>query len=94
MAIRKDDKFDVLFAGILKLGSIEECYDFFDDLCTRGELIDMADRYEVAKLLITGTTYEQIEKKTKMSSATISRINRCLQQGNGGYNLVISRTKK
>lgn len=89
--MKKDPKLDVLFESILKLETVEEAYDFFDDLCTINEINDMADRLNVAKLLMAGETYEAIEQKTKMSSATISRVNRCLQHGNGGYRKVISK---
>lgn len=94
MTIRKDMKFDDLFETILKLETVDECYAFFDDLCTIGEITDMRDRLEVAKLLMNGETYEQIEHKTRMSSATISRVNRCLQHGNGGYKSMILKAKK
>lgn len=93
MPIKQDPKFDALFKAVLSLESIEECYAFFDDICTIGEVSDMRDRLEVAKYLIEGLTYEQIEGKTKMSSATISRINRCIQYGPGGYKLAVERTK-
>ena len=94
MTIRKDKKFDDLFETILKLETVDECYAFFDDLCTIGEITDMRDRLEVANLLMMGETYEQIEHKTRMSSATISRVNRCLQHGEGGYRMMLERTKK
>jgi TrpR-related protein YerC/YecD len=87
--MRKETKLDELFESILKLETLEECYDFFDDLCTINEVNDMADRLTVAKLLMAGDTYESIEGKTKMSSATISRVNRCLQHGNGGYKKIL-----
>ena len=94
MPIRHDEKFDTLFETILGLQTLEECYSFFDDLCTFGEITDMRDRLEVATLLISGGTYEQIELQTHMSSATISRINRCLQHGEGGYRYAILKAKK
>ncbi len=87
--MKKELKIDALFEAFLKLENKEECYDFFEDLCTINELNDMADRLNVAKHLMAGETYEQIEIQTKMSSATISRINRCLQYGNGGYKKII-----
>lgn len=89
--MKKDTKLTALFETILKLETIEEAYDFFDDLCTINEIKDMSDRLEVAKLLMGGETYEQIEAKTKMSSATISRVNRCLQYGSGGYKKLLSK---
>lgn len=90
----QEQEFKPLFEAILKLESVEECNRFFEDLCTIRELKDMSDRLEVAKLLLAGDTYESISEKTKVSSATISRINRCIQYGNGGYAEVISRTKR
>ena len=83
-----------LFEAILTLETIEECERFFEDLCTIRELIDMSDRLEVAKYLLSGETYESISNKTKMSSATISRVNRCIQHGSGGYQEIISKTKR
>ena len=91
MPIKKDKKFDELFEAILKLESIDECYALFDVLCTMSEINDMKDRFEVAKLLVEGKTYAQIENETSMSSATISRVNRCVQYGPGGYRIVLSR---
>ncbi len=87
--MKNDPKIISLFEHVLKLETLEECANFFDDLCTINEVNDMADRLEVAKFLIDGLTYEQIEEKTKMSSATISRINRCILHGNGGYRTII-----
>lgn len=93
MALKQDDAHDALFDAILSLKTKDECYAFFDDLCTIKEVQDMADRLEVARLLIKGITYEQIEKQTGMSSATISRVNRCIQYGPGGYKLVLFNEK-
>ena len=83
-----------LFEAILSLQSMEECYTFFEDLCTMKELADMAQRLEAAKMLLDGKTYEQIVKSVEISTATISRINRCIQYGNGGYELIIDRVKQ
>jgi len=82
-----------LFEAILTLKSEKECTEFFEDLCTIKELDDMCDRLEVAQCLIDGDTYEIISKKTKMSSATISRVNRCIQYGTGGYRKILGRIK-
>lgn len=90
----QEQAFKPLFEAILKLESVEDCNLFFEDLCTIREMKDMTDRLEVAKLLLAGDTYESISEKTKVSSATISRINRCIQYGNGGYEEVISRIKR
>lgn len=82
-----------LFDAILSLKTEKECIEFFQDLCTIKELNDMHDRLEVAQCLIEGETYETIGKKTKMSSATISRVNRCIQYGSGGYRKILTRIK-
>jgi TrpR-related protein YerC/YecD len=85
---------DLLFKGILQLKTVEECYSFFDDLCTVNELQSMAQRFEVAGLLSEGDTYTAIGEKTGASTATISRINRCLNYGDGGYSTVLKRLKE
>lgn len=87
----KDPALDFLFQGVLCLRNLEECYRFFEDLCTVGELRAMAQRFQVAALLQRGVTYEEIEKRTGMSSATIARINRFLRYGADGYRLVLAR---
>lgn len=94
MPIKPDANYDALFTAILNLETLEECYAFFEDLCTIGEVTDMRDRLQVARYLIEGLTYEQIEQKIKMSSATISRINRCIQYGPGGYRTAVERLEK
>ena len=94
MAIPHDDRFDRLFEAILNLESVEECYAFFDDVCTMSEITEMKDRFDVAGRLLDGKTYTQIETETSMSSATISRVNRCIQYGSGGYKLAYQRLKK
>ncbi len=88
---RKNETVDALFDAILSLESREECYDFFEDLCTVKEISDMAQRLEAAKLLLNGKTYEQIVREVEISTATISRINRCIQYGTGGYRNVIDK---
>ena len=88
---RRNDTTDALFDAILSLESREECYQFFEDLCTVKEISDMAQRLEAAKLLLNGNTYDQIVKTVEISTATISRINRCIQYGSGGYRTVIER---
>ena len=82
-----------LFEAILSLKDMDECYNFFEDLCTMKEMADMAQRLEAAKMLLDGKTYEQIVKSVEISTATISRINRCIQYGNGGYENIINRLK-
>lgn len=87
----KDKQLDELFEAILKLESIEECYRFFEDICTINELKSIGQRLEVAKLLRLEKTYNEIEETTGASTATISRINRALNYGAEGYNLVLDR---
>ncbi len=84
---------DELFNSILQLDNIEECYRFFEDLCTVVEIKSMAQRLQVAKLLQQGKTYNEIEEKTGASTATISRINRFLNYGSEGYDIVLKRLK-
>ena len=81
----KNEMTDALFDAILSLETREECYNFFEDLCTVKELSDMAQRLAAAKMLLDGCTYEQIVKSAEISTATISRVNRCIQYGPGGY---------
>jgi TrpR-related protein YerC/YecD len=86
-----DAALDRLFDAILQLRTPEECYRFFEDLCTVGELRALAQRWHVAQRLAAGATYEEIEAETGMSSATISRIKRFLLYGADGYRLVLDR---
>lgn len=87
----KSKQADELFEAILKLETIEECYRFFEDICTIKEIQVIAQRLEVAKLLKSNKTYNEIEEVTGASTATISRINRALNYGQDGYNLVFER---
>lgn len=80
-----------LFQAVLQLQTIEECYQLFEDLCTVGEIKSMAQRLEVARMLQDGFTYSQIEQQTGASTATISRVKRCLHYGTDGYQLVLDR---
>ncbi len=82
---------DQLFRAILSLESVEECYRFFHDLCTVGEIQSFAQRLEAAGMLREGYTYEEIVKKTGMSTATVSRIKRFLHYGADGYRMVLER---
>ena len=88
--IRQEEQ-ERLFAAILSLESAEECRCFFEDLCTIKELNEMAQRLEVAVLLKQGETFNNIVEKTGASTATISRVNRCLRYGAGGYRSVLSK---
>ena len=82
---------DELFEAILSLRSTEECYHFFEDVCTVKEIQDIAQRLKTAKMLSDGANYQEINKETGCSTATISRVRRCLEYGSGGYRLVLSR---
>lgn len=84
---------DLLFDAILSLKTKEECYDFFDDLCTINEIISLSQRFEVATMLEKGKTYIEIGEQTGASTATISRVNRALNYGNNGYQTMIERIK-
>ncbi len=74
-----------LFRAIVSLENYEECAAFLEDLCTLKELRDMAQRLKAAQMLLSGFTYDQIQKEVEISTATISRVNRCIQYGPGGY---------
>ncbi len=87
----KSDAVDFLFDAILCLESRDECYSFFEDLCTVNELISISQRFEVAALLKNHNTYLEIAEKTGASTATISRVNRSLNYGNDGYETVFER---
>lgn len=90
----KSEAVDELFQAVLQLESVEECYAFFEDVCTVNELLSFAQRYEVARMLRGGNTYLEIAEKTGASTATISRVNRSLNYGSDGYALVFSRLDK
>ena len=90
----KNQTTKALFEAILSLENMEECDTFFEDLCTMKELADMAQRLEAAKMLLDGKTYEQIVREVEISTATISRINRCIQYGSGGYRDTIEKVQK
>ena len=90
----KSDNADGLFKAILTLETIEECYNFFEDLCTVSEIKSLAQRLDVAMRLSKKEKYSDIEKETGASSATISRVNRALNYGADGYNLIIDRIKE
>ena len=90
----KDEDMDILFRGILKLETVEECYDFFEDLCTIAELRAMVQRFQVARMLDEGRIYSDIVQETGASTATISRVNRSLNYGNDGYDMVFERIDK
>ena len=90
----KDAGMDELFRGILALDSLEECYNFFEDLCTINELRAMEQRCEVARMLDRGQIYSDMVRETGASTATISRVNKCLTYGTDGYRTVLDRLKE
>lgn len=90
----KTDGVDHLFEAILTLKTPEECYTFFEDVCTVNELLSLSQRYEVARMLREGRTYLEIAEKTGASTATISRVNRSLNYGNDGYDMVFKRLEE
>ena len=85
---------DHLFEAILELKDKEECYRFFEDVCTINELLSLSQRFEVAKMLTQNKTYLEIAEETGASTATISRVNRSLNYGSDGYLLVFNRLEK
>ena len=82
---------DRLFKAVLNLENIEECYEFFDDICTIKEIQDMAQRLDTAILLSEGYSYQKITERVDVSTATIGRVSKCLNYGSGGYKKAISK---
>lgn len=87
----KEDLLDRLFEAILLLEDLDECYSFFEDICTVAELKSLAQRLEVAKMIRDNRTYGEISSRTGASTATISRVKRALNYGADGYKLVLER---
>lgn len=90
----RGEQLDQFFDAILSLKTREECYTFFDDVATMNEIQSLSQRLQVAKMLNEGSTYNEIEKQTKASTATISRVRRCLDYGSGGYEKILKRISK
>lgn len=90
----KSPEMDQLFKAVLSLETLEECYQFFEDVCTVNELQVLSQRLEVAGMLNSQNTYVEIAEKTGASTTTIGRVNRTLQYGNDGYKLVFEKMKK
>ena len=91
MGLRRDAQTDELFRSILSLRSVEECYLYFEDLCTNKEVRDLGQRLTIAKLLREGSSYLQAAEALGVSSATIGRVKRCLDYVNGGYKMILDR---
>lgn len=87
----RTDAVKSLFEAILTLENVEECFDFFEDVCTVNEVLSIAQRFAVAKMLKENNTYLEVAEKTGASTATISRVNRSLNYGNDGYDMVFAR---
>ncbi len=87
----RSESVDRLFQSILNLQSLDECYDFFEDLCTIKEILDMSQRLDTALLLSQGLSYQKIAEQVAVSSATIGRVSKCLNYGSGGYKKAIEK---
>ena len=90
----RNDSFDRLFQTILNLETIDECYEYFEDICTIKEVEDMAQRLDTAILLSEGMSYQKITEQVNVSTATIGRVSKCLNYGNGGYKNAIAKLNK
>ncbi|AYE34604.1 YerC/YecD family TrpR-related protein [Clostridium septicum] len=90
----KNDELDLFFKAVLKLENIDECYKFFEDVATINELKALSQRINVANMLRKKMVYTEIAEDTGASTATISRVNKCLNYGTGGYNLALDRLEK
>lgn len=89
-AMNKKD-YTELFEEILKLETVEECERFFDDLCTINELDAMLQRIKAAKMLLDDKTFQEVTKETKISSATLARVSKCIKYGDGGYKEILEK---
>jgi len=90
----RNQEIDRLFEAVLTLRSVEECYRFFEDACTIKEIREIAQRFQVACALDAGRNYQDVNKETGASTATICRVNKCLNYGDGGYRTAIDRLKE
>jgi TrpR-related protein YerC/YecD len=94
MALKHTEQLDELFRSMLLLENVEECYQYFEDICTVKEVLALAQRLEVARMLNEGKSYQETIARTGSSSATISRVKRCLDYGAGGYPIILERLTK
>ncbi len=90
----KNEQNDALFNAILTLKNIDECYAFFEDICSVNELNTISQRLKIVKMIREGKVYSEIAAETGASTATITRVNRSIQYGNGSYEMVFERLKK
>lgn len=93
MGLPHNAQTDALASAILSLQSQEECYAFFEDICTIKEVLAMAQRLRVAQLLSQGESYQDVTEQTGASSATVGRVKRCLDYGTGGYQMILNRQR-
>ena len=94
MALHRDEQTDRLFRSILSLRDLDECYRYFEDLCTNKEIRDLGLRLTIAERLSEGSSYLQAAEELGASSATIGRVKRCLDYGEGGYRMILDRLAK
>ena len=94
MALKHDAQTDELFRSILELRTLDECYLYFEDLWTNKEIRDLGQRLEIARLISEGKSYLQAAELLGVSSATIGRVKRCLDYGDGGYQMILDRLKE
>ena len=92
--MKRSPEMDRLFQSILNLQTMDECYAYFEDLCTIKELSDMAQRLEVAILLKQGLSYQRISRQVDVSTATIGRVSKCLNYGSGGYEATLKKLEE
>ena len=92
--MKRNESMDRLFQTILNLQTLDECYAYFEDLCTIKELGDMSQRLDAAILLNDGLSYQKIMEQVEISTATIGRVSRCLNYGTGGYKTAINKLKE
>ncbi len=92
--MKRSEAMDRLFESFLKLETIDECYAYFEDLCTIKELNDMSQRLQVAKLLSQGLSYQKITEQVDVSTATIGRVSKCLNYGSGGYRTILKKLEE
>ena len=92
--MKRSEAMDRLFQSFLKLETVDECYAYFEDLCTIKELNDMAQRLEVAILLSKGLSYQKITEQVDVSTATIGRVSKCLNYGTGGYKTTLEKLEE
>lgn len=90
----RSEAVDRLFQTFLNLETLEECYAYFEDICTVKEILDMSQRLETAILLSEGYSYQKIMEKVEISTATIGRVSKCLNYGAGGYHMAIEKLKE